>query len=319
MLFSEPGDRSVQYDDQDDYVDVGSEEYQGSNGEGSILSGDEELGVWPHPIYSVEEILGRRTRPLSDILEVRSSVGSRSQASGMLSRPMSGNFSPGQDAPPVPMIPAHFRQQTEPAPPSPQPSIEEQRQVQPSTSRTSLHSRASTDPGVRPVSTASSRVRDRIALFEERSTSPALVHGARPGSPSGTHALGLGLGLTLGRPPSFPPGPVTPSASAFPQPPTTMLSPGASSMLSTPFSPEQSMPSMSPTHYRDNRDRGGPESATPYSRQDVSMTTSPRYQSSIVSSSSSGSGSGSGVMVGRPESPSKSIKSYHSSEGSCLH
>jgi hypothetical protein len=192
---------------------------------------------------------------------------------------MSGNFSPSHDAPPVPTIPAHFRQATEPVPSSPQPSQHsvEEPQIHHAGSRTSLHSRASTDPGACPLSTASAHkvprgVRDHIAFFEERSSSPALVHGARPGSPSGTHGLGLGLGLSIGRPPSFPP--VTPSASAFPQPPTSMLSPGASSMISTPFSPDQSMPSVSPTHYRE-RDRGA-ESTTAYSRQDVSMTTSPR-------------------------------------------
>jgi hypothetical protein len=99
----------------------------------------------------------------------------------------------------------------------------------------SSHSRVGTDPGpqqprsaslVKSISTSASSLgmRERIAFFD-RGPSPApgalgLVHGARSGSPTGTHGLGLGLALSLTRSPA----------------PANML-----------FSPAQSMLPMSPS------------------------------------------------------------------------
>jgi hypothetical protein len=82
----------------------------------------------------------------------------------MLLWPMSGNFGPSYDAPPVPIIPAHYRQATEPVPSSPQPSQQsvEEPQIQHAVSRPSLHSGASTDPGARPLSTSSTRKCQRV-------------------------------------------------------------------------------------------------------------------------------------------------------------
>ncbi len=280
MLLSE---RSMQYDDEDRYDH--DQQYSGQHEEGrqydeyseSIDGNEEDFGFlpghqphdWPHEILTVEDVRTRRTKPLSTIAE-RSSVGSRSQASQFSPKALS------EEVPPVPRIPSIFRQQTgeemlrsisatqgqDPSPPA---------------SLRSQHSRASTDPGAAPpyqarsvspvksTSTSSSRgVRDRIAFFEERVASPApgLVQGARPGSPSGTYGLGLGLGLSgggLGL--------------------SLVRSPA--SMLSTPFSPAQSMPPMSPN----------PQSGL-------------SYQSSMSSLSRS-----------RPASPVKSVKSNQSSEG----
>jgi len=129
--------------------------------------------------------------------------------------------------------------------------------------------RRSTSP-VKSIATASSSlgVRERIALFEDRGVSPApaLSQGIRPGSPRGFHALGLGLHLTR--------------------------SPAPSSMLSTPFSPAQSMPPMSPS--------------VSGARYDEPRSIS--YHSSASSTSSRD----------RPASPVKSVKSYQSSEGEHL-
>jgi hypothetical protein len=275
MLLSEADpERSMNYDDLPESEPARSEQY----GDGDFS--EEDFGnlqpEWPH-VLSVEEVLGRRTRPLSVIDEVRSSIGSRSQASSR------SKFSPSESAPPVPAIPSMYRQQPtqlEDKDPSPQPSVR------------SFHSRSSTDPGARsqprsssPVKgggTSASAVRERIAFFEDRSASPALVQGARPGSPSGTHGLGLGLGLSR-----------TPA-------PGSMFSPLSSSMLSSPYSTAQSMPSLSASA----------------SRRDEPTTTTARpssYHSSMSSSSSLSSGP-------RPASPVKSasIKSYHSSEGGLL-
>ncbi|KAG8800732.1 hypothetical protein FRC17_006814, partial [Serendipita sp. 399] len=221
---------------------------------------------WSH-VLSVEEVRNRRTKKLSTVAEVRSSIGSQSQ----LSR---GQMSPGafpEDIPPVPAIPSMYRHQR----------AATEDDTSPQHSLRSFHSRNSTDPGVVPAWSGSNRsssslgVRDRIAFFEDRSASPALAHGVRPGSPGGTHGLGLGLGLS--RSPA----------------PGSIFSPGRSSMLSTPFSPAQSMPNISPVR---------PDETSPaYAR--------PTSYHSTMSSSASGPRS-------RPSSPIKtlSVKSYHSSE-----
>ncbi|PVG03783.1 hypothetical protein CPB86DRAFT_694437 [Serendipita vermifera] len=276
MLLSEADpERSMMYDDQPESERSRSEQY------GDDDFSEEDFGnlqpEWAH-VLSVEEVLGRRTRPLSVIEEVRSSIGSRSQASSR------SKFSPSESAPPVPAIPSIYRlqpTQLEDKDPSPQPSMR------------SFHSRSSTDPGVRapprsssPVkSGGSTSLRDRIAFFEDRSASPALVQGARPGSPSGTHGLGLGLGLSR-----------TPA-------PGTMFSPLSSSMLSSPYSTAQSMPSFTASA----------------SRHDEPTSTTARpssYHSSMSSSSSL-------LSAPRPASPVKSgsgsVRSYHSSEASSAH
>ncbi|KIM24289.1 hypothetical protein M408DRAFT_234167 [Serendipita vermifera MAFF 305830] len=269
MLLSE---RSMQYDDDDHhrYDDEGRQydEYSESNGDDDFgYNPSHQPHDWPHEILTVEDVRSRRTKPLSTIAE-RSSVGSRSQASQQFSPKLSS-----EDIPPVPRIPSIFRQQTGE---DMLRSISAQQQdPSPPGSLRSHHSRASTDPGAAPphqarssspvksISTTSS-LRDRIALFEGRGASPApgLTQGVRPGSPSGTHGLGLGLGLSstggLGL--------------------SLVRSPA--SMLSTPFSPAQSMPPMSP----------------------------------IAPSGISHHSSMSSLSRDRPASPVKSITSYQSSE-----
>ncbi|KAG8840459.1 hypothetical protein FRB91_006068, partial [Serendipita sp. 411] len=269
LLFGQAQDHSMQYGEQGAGSERQFSEQYGSEDMGS----DEEYDMvhapeWSH-VLSVEEVRNRRTKKLSTVAEVRSSIGSQ------LSR---GRMSPGvrsEEVPPVPAIPPIYRHQravTEDDT-SPQPSLR------------SFHSRTSTDPGVVPAWSGSNRsssslgVRERIAFFEDRVASPALAHGIRPGSPSGTH--GLGLGLALSRSPA----------------PGSIFSPGRSSMLSTPFSPAQSMPNVSPTRHE--------ETSPPYAR--------PSSYHSSMNSSVSGPRS-------RPASPVKasSIKSYHSSEGSSV-
>jgi len=271
----EQADRSMQYADDEQYADEDlelEEDY-------AFIQPSQD---WDH-VLTVEDIRTRRKKPLSTIAEVRSSVGSRSQMS---------QFSPGAGSvgsiPPVPPIPSMYRPRAEEDPqysslalglgPSPPSSLR------------SHHSRAGTDPGpqtqprsaspVKPISATSFSlgpgVRERIAMFErerERGASPSpasglgLIHGARPGSP-GTQ-VGLGLGLSLTR------------------------SPAPGSMLSTPFSPAQSMPPMSPSASSGNG-----------ARFDEPRSVS--YHSSQSSTSRS-----------RQASPVPSIKSYQSSEGEC--
>jgi hypothetical protein len=107
------------------------------------MESEEDLGFiqpeLPH-VLTVDDVRSRRTKALSTIEEVRSSVGSRSQAS---------QFSPGAglvgSIPPVPLIPSMYHQDTSEDPrqysvvmglgPSPPGSIR------------SFHSRAGTDPG----------------------------------------------------------------------------------------------------------------------------------------------------------------------------
>jgi hypothetical protein len=265
----EQAERSMQYDDEEQYQqhqygdeDMGSEEDFG------FLQ--QQPPDWPH-VLTVDDVRTRRTKALSTIEEVRSSVGSRSQAS---------QFSPGAGSvgsiPPVPPIPSMYRHHTGEDPQ--RSSLAMGLGVSPPGSIRSSHSRAGTDPGPQqarsssPVKTSSSSlgVRERIAFFD-RGASPApgalgLVHGARSGSPTGTHGVGLGLGLSLTR------------------------SPAPASMLSTPFSPAQSMPPMSPSAVSTGARFEEPRSIS--------------YHSSLSSISRS-----------RPASPVKSIKSYQSSEG----
>ncbi|KAG8815562.1 hypothetical protein FRC18_001452 [Serendipita sp. 400] len=127
-------------------------------------------------------------------------------------------MSPGvrsEEVPPVLAIPPIYRHQRA--------VTEDDKFAQPNLR--SFHSRTSTDPGVVPAwsgsnhSSSSLGVRERIAFFEDRVASLALAHGICPGSPSGTHGLDLGLGLS--RSPD----------------PGSIFFPGRSSMLSTPFSP----------------------------------------------------------------------------------
>jgi hypothetical protein len=221
----EQADRSMQYDDNEQY-------HQHQYGEEDIES-EEDFGFiqpeWPH-VLTVDDVRSRRTKALRTSEEVRSSVGSRSQAS---------QFSPGAGSvgsiPPVLLIPSMFRHDTTEDPR--QSSVAMSLGPSPPGRIRSSHSRAGTDPGpqqprlaspVKWISASSSSldVRERITVFD-RGASPApgalgLVHGARSGSPTRTHGLGLGLGLSLTR------------------------SPAPASMLSTPFSPAQSMPPMSP-------------------------------------------------------------------------
>jgi hypothetical protein len=209
---------------------------------------------WPH-VLSVEEVRMRRTSPLS-IIDEASSVGSRSQ----LSR---GQFSPTRfsDVPPVPAIPAMYRQPGQQvqgeSPPQlmPSPSLQSISSIRSGgsgRSRSSGHARALTDPGARPLSGVGAMVpqvavspsssigsiRSKILFYEDRDrtsspggfrtaspytsapspfpptiTSP--LTSARSTSPGPTHVGGLGL--SLARSPAY--------------------------MLSTPFSPAQSMPS----------------------------------------------------------------------------
>ena len=232
----------------------GSEDMEFEDGYGVINRPE-----WSH-VLTVDEILNRRQR-LSTVVE-GSSVGSRSQAASLSQR------SPGareEDVPPVPRIPSIYRHQrsaTEDH--SPEPSVR------------SFHSRASTDPGVPPPSVSSTKstassVRQRIAQLEERASSPAIPVNLRPSSPGGPHSVGLGLALRS---------------------PSGIFSPNLGSMLSTPFSPAQSMPSTSPQNAQ-----GPPAFARPSS-----------YHSS--------QGSISGPRD-RPASPVRvpSIRSYASSEG----
>jgi hypothetical protein len=240
------------------------------------MGSEEDFGFiqpeWPHVL--TVDVRSRRKKALSTIEEVRSSVGSRSQAS---------QFSPGAGSvgsiPPVPPIPLMYRQDTEDPRQS---SLAMGLGPSPPGSIRSSHSRAGTDPGpqqqprssspIKSISTSSSSlgVRERIAFFD-RGASPApgglgLVHGTRSGSPTGTHGLGLVLGLSLTR------------------------SPARASMLSTPFSPAQSMPPMSPSAVSTGARFEEPRSIS--------------YHSSLSSLSRS-----------RPASPVKSVKSYQSLEG----
>lgn len=316
LLHEQDPDRS--YHDQGDYEHIPphQRQYADIDIEQTSISGRsysereseeeraEEFGLqpeWPH-VLSVDEVRNRRTSPLSVILEVRSSLGSRSQASGMASRPLSGAFEADTNAPPVPSIPSHLRQPTDPLPSrggesSPHPSGGSAERPTSVHSGRSLHSRASTDPGqaLRSIpSVPSSRearggIKDKIAFFEdkERSASPALpslVHGARPGSPSGTHGLGLGLGLSLGRPSSLRGA----GESVFPQPQTAMLSPGSLLSSNTHSGSAQSIPSpsnISPQHSDERRGEGEAESSvmSPVSTRfqdptSVMSPTSTRYQ-----------------------------------------
>jgi hypothetical protein len=158
------------------------------------LESEEDLGFiqpeWPH-VLTVDDVRSRRTKALSTIEEVHSSVGSRSQAS---------QFSPGSGSvgsiPPVPPIPATYRQE-DPR----QSSIAMGLGPSPPGSIRSSHSRAGTDPGpqqhawpsspVKSISSSSSSfgVRVRIAFFDcGASPAPdglglvmALVRDLRPG------------------------------------------------------------------------------------------------------------------------------------------
>jgi hypothetical protein len=157
------------------------------------MESEEDLGFiqpeLPH-VLTVDDVRSRRTKALSTIEEVRSSIGSHSQAS---------QFSPGAGSvgsiPPVPPIPSMYRQDTSEDPR--QYSVAMGRGPSPTGSIRSFHSRAGTDPGpqqqarssspVKSISTSSSSlgVRERIAFFD-RGASPApsglgLVHGARFG------------------------------------------------------------------------------------------------------------------------------------------
>ncbi|KAG8824179.1 hypothetical protein FRC19_002343 [Serendipita sp. 401] len=208
LLFGQAQDHSMRYGEGAGSEQQFSEQY-GSEDKGS----DEDYDMvhapeWSH-VLSVEGVCNRRTKKLSTVAEVRSSIGSQ------LSR---GRMSPGvrsEEVPPVLAIPPIYRHQRA--------VTEDDKFAQPNLR--SFHSRTSTDPGVVPAwsgsnhSSSSLGVRERIAFFEDRVASLALAHGICPGSPSGTHGLDLGLGLS--RSPD----------------PGSIFFPGRSSMLSTPFSP----------------------------------------------------------------------------------
>jgi hypothetical protein len=98
LLTEQEAERSMQYDD--DY-----EQYHQRQYGDEYLESEEDLG-FIQPVLTVDDVQSRRTKALSTIEEVRSSIGSRFQVS---------QFSPGSGSigsiPPVPPIPAMYRQE----------------------------------------------------------------------------------------------------------------------------------------------------------------------------------------------------------------